>query len=54
MIKLFGQFAVSKGRALVARRNERNSPFGVFFLIFTSARPVDEEADAKIGKNKEY
>jgi hypothetical protein len=24
------------------------------FLIFTSARPVDDEADAKIGKNKEY
>jgi hypothetical protein len=23
-------------------------------LIFTSARPVDDEADAKIGKNKEY
>ena len=23
-------------------------------LIFASARPVDDEADAKIGKNKEY
>jgi hypothetical protein len=43
----------------VARRNERNPFISVsllvtFLLIFTSARPVDDEADAKIGKNKEY
>ena len=49
-----GSLSWAADETAVARRNERNSPLGVFFLIFTSARPVDEEADAKIGKNKEY
>ena len=54
LIELFGQFAVSKGGALVARRNGRNSPNGVSLLIYASARPVDDEAEVEIGKNKEY
>ena len=33
LIKLFQKFAVSKGRALVARHNERNTSNGVFFLV---------------------
>jgi hypothetical protein len=49
LIKLFQKFAVSKGRALVARRNERNSPFGVFFLLAFSFAPFEskEKADKK-------
>ena len=50
----FKKLAVSKGRALVARRNERNSPFGVFFLVGAGARPVGDEASAINGKNKEH
>ena len=50
LIKLFQKFAVSKGRALVARRNERNSPFGVFFLLAFSFAPFasKEKADKRL------
>jgi hypothetical protein len=46
----FKKFAVSKGRALVARRNERNSPFGVFFLLAFSFAPFEskEKADKQL------
>ena len=33
LIELFQKFAVSKGGALVARRNGRNSPHGVSLLL---------------------
>ena len=54
LVKLFQKLAVSKGRALVALRRARNLLLGVFFLIYASARPVDDEAEVEIGKNKEY
>jgi hypothetical protein len=41
-LKPFQRLAVSKGRALVARRNERNPFISVSLLIFTSARPADD------------
>ena len=50
----FKKLAVSKGSALVARRNERNAFFGIFFLVGAGARPVGDEASAINGKNKEH
>ena len=49
----FKKLAVSKGRALVARRNERNLSSALFFLVGAGARPVGDEASAINGKNKE-
>ena len=58
MIKLFQKFAVSKGRALVARRNERNLLFGVsllrtfLFAPFVPKRKVDIKViSCKVYKN---
>jgi hypothetical protein len=44
-----GLLNVSPGRALVALRRERNSPFGVFFLLAFSFAPFEskEKADKK-------
>ena len=56
----FKKLAVSKGRALVARRNERNLLNGaflfakLFLLVGAGARPVGDEASAINGKNKEH
>ena len=52
--RTFSKVRAIKPRRLVARRNERNSPPGVSLLIYASARPVDDEAEVEIGKNKEY
>ena len=49
----FKKLAVSKGRALVALRRERNI-HGLFFLVGAGARPVGDEASAINGKNKEH
>ena len=42
-----------KGILLRVISNPTPTPTGSF-LIFKSARPADDEADSKIGKNKEY
>ena len=49
----FKKLAEYSGRALVARRNERNN-HGLFFLVGAGARPVGDEASAINGKNKEH
>ena len=50
-LKPFQRLAVSKGRALVARRNERNSPFGVFFLLAFSFAPFESKEKAELGED---